>query len=254
MEMGREAGKLVAVLSPAKRMAAVSLFGRAMTRPVFEADAAHLAEELKSCPAWRLEPLLGVNPELAVQAFCAYQEFDRAGEFPALLSYRGLAYQYVEAETLSREDWDFAQEHLRLFSALYGLLRPLDGIHPYRLELQCRFRPDGRTLYAYWGNRVWEELYRERPTVINLASEEYSRLVSRYRRPEQEWITCEFRTFRRGKLVTLPALAKMARGRMARAIIRNRWERPGQLAAFDEDGYRFRPELSDTARMVFVQE
>ena len=106
MEMGREAGKLVAVLSPAKRMAAVSLFDRAMTRPVFEADAAHLAEELKSCPAWRLEPLLGVNPELAVQAFCAYQEFDRAGEFPALLSYRGLAYRYVEAETLSREDWD----------------------------------------------------------------------------------------------------------------------------------------------------
>lgn len=71
----------MAVLSPAKRMAADSLFDRAMTRPVFEADAAHLAEELKSCPAWRLEPLLGVNPELAVQAFCAYQEFDRRGSF-----------------------------------------------------------------------------------------------------------------------------------------------------------------------------
>ena len=69
------------------------------------------------------------------------------------------------------------------FSALYGLLRPLDGIHPYRLELQCRFRPDGRTLYVYWGNRVWEELYRERPTVINLASVSYTHLDVYKRQP-----------------------------------------------------------------------
>ena len=245
---------LVAVLSPAKRMAPASLPGREPSRPLFEAEAVRLAEVLRACPAWQLESLLGINPELALRAFLDYQGFGRAEASPALLSYRGLAYQYLEAETFTAEDWDYAADHLRLLSALYGVLRPEDGMRPYRLELQCRFRPGGKTLYAYWGDKVWREVYRGRPVVINLASEEYSRLISRYLRPDQTWITCEFRTLRRGKLITLPALAKMARGRMARAMIRGRWERVEQLTSFQEEGYRYRSELSAESRLVFVQE
>ncbi len=121
---------LVAVLSPAKRMAPASLPGREPSRPLFEAEAVRLAEVLRACPAWQLESLLGINPELALRAFLDYQGFGRAEASPALLSYRGLAYQYLEAETFTAEDWDYAADHLRLLSALYGVLRPEDGMRP----------------------------------------------------------------------------------------------------------------------------
>ena len=110
----------MAVLSPAKQMAPASLPGREPSRPLFEAEAVRLAEVLRACPAWQLESLLGINPELALRAFLDYQGFGRAEASPALLSYRGLAYQYLEAETFTAEDWDYAADHLRLLSALYG--------------------------------------------------------------------------------------------------------------------------------------
>ncbi len=120
------------------------------TTPAFLPQVRQLAEQLKSLSAWQLETLLHTSPELALRAFVHYQEFDTAHPgWPALLSYRGLAYSALSPESFSEKDLAFAQQHVRILSALYGALRPLDGILPHRLEFQCGVRVDGKTCMPF---------------------------------------------------------------------------------------------------------
>ena len=244
---------MLSILSPAKNMAAVSA-AVPVGEPVFRQEADRLAVLLKSYAPWQLESLLRISPVLAMRAYDAIQAYEpmQAG-FPALLSYRGLAYTYLAPETLKPEELLYAQEHLRLLSAQYGLLRPLDGIQPYRLEMGSRLRVDGGDLYAFWGERPCRELFAAGGPVVNLASAEYARMIQRYRLPGEELITCEFRTWRQGRL-SMPATdAKMARGRMARYLIQNRIDRPEGLWEFNWDDYAFEPGLSTAEVYVFVR-
>ena len=202
----------------------------------------------------KLKSRLKINPQLAMKAFSDFQEFESpGGESPALLSYHGLAYQNLEAESLGLEDFAFAGGSLRILSAFYGVLRPGDAIKPYRLEFQCGFQPGGKSLYHFWGDSIYRELFRNGDTVINLASREYSKTVSPFLKTGDRMITCDFLTFRRGKLITLAALAKMARGRMARFLIDNRIREPEGLREFSWEGYEFSPEHSDGENFRFVQ-
>ena len=227
---------MIAIVSPAKNMRTAGLKGLELTRPALLEKTRRLLPMLRALEPWELESRLKINPQLAMKAFSDFQEFESpGGESPALLSYHGLAYQNLEAESLGLEDFAFAGGSLRILSAFYGVLRPGDAIKPYRLEFQCGFQPGGKSLYHFWGDSIYRELFRNGDTVINLASREYSKTVSPFLKTGDRMITCDFLTFRRGKLITLAALAKMARGRMARFLIDNRracGNFPGRATSF----------------------
>lgn len=242
------------VLSPAKNMRPVSIEGMALTRPMFEKETRRLARELKGYDAWQLESLLAVNPALALRAFLDFQDFQWEKEgSPALLSFYGLAYQHIHPEDFTPEDLPFAQEHLRILSAFYGLLRPLDGIQPYRLEMAGRLRVDGQNLYRFWGDKPCRALFDGGEPVVNLASGEYAKALLAHLGPQDRPVTCRFEVRRRGKRVMLATEAKMARGEMARAVIKNRLTRPEELWSFEWEGYAFEPALSDERLYVYVK-
>lgn len=256
---------MITILSPAKNMRVASFKGAPLTEPVFLQKTRRLAAYLKGLNPWELESAMKLNPQLALTAFEYAQNFEKdvrdsvenTSGFPdwpcpALLAFHGLAYRYLDAASLTGEDLLYSQDHLRIVSALYGLLRPLDGIFPYRLEFQCKIKPEGKSLYAFWGDDLSRALSGQ--TVINLASAEYAKAVSPKRGEGPRVITCEFRVPRRGKLVTLPTEAKMARGRMARFILQNRLDSPEELTAFCWEGWTYCGELSRKDTLLFIRQ
>ena len=241
-------------LSPAKNMRALPPMPQGMPEasvPRFLYRAEGLAARLKSKAPYALESILQTSPQIALRAAALYQDWTNAGGVPAVLAYDGLAYKNLEAETLTPSDLAFAQEHVRLFSAFYGPLRPLDAIQPYRLELAHKL--DGETLYDFWGRAFYDDLFGNGDGIaVNLASNEYSKAVRPYLLPADRMVTCEFLTYRKGKLRCLATIAKMARGRMARYIIENRIEAPEQLTFFDWNDFQYEQSLSDNNTLAFI--
>jgi len=246
---------MVLLLSPAKNMrSAAAPAGVEVTRPAFLEQTARLAALLRVQSAWQLESLLGISPELALRALAMYQTLDLSQPgSPAAASYYGLAYRHLEAGSFSSADWAWAQGHLRIASAFYGLLRPADGIVPHRLDFANRLRAEGGTLYRFWGGQIAAGVFACDPVAVDLASAEYARCVAPWAGPGQRVVKVEFLLHRRGKLVTLPTEAKMCRGAMARWAVLNRLEAPEQLCGFTEMGYRFAPRPSGADRLVFIK-
>ncbi len=250
---------MLAILSPAKQMREVPLpgspcSGLALSHPVFAQEAARIAALLREREVWELESLMKVNPALALRTFLDYQAFaDRPAATPALLAYHGLAFQHLDAATLTEREFRSANRRLRILSGLYGILRPLDGVKPYRLEMQCPLKIEEKGLYAFWGDRLYQELFRNGETVVNLASAEYAKAVIPWLRPGDRMVACEFRTRVRGKLTMHATAAKAARGRMARWIAQQELDTPEALRAFDWEDYTFEPALSSDSRYVFVR-
>ena len=241
-------------LSPAKNMRAmppVRSDTPAATEPVYLYKSEGLAAALSSKAPYALESILQTSPAIALRAAALYQDWKNRGGVPAIFAYDGLAYKYLEAETLTSGDLMFAQQHLRLFSAFYGPLRPLDAIQPYRLELAHKL--DGQSLYTFWGRAFYDALFGEGEGIaVNLASSEYSKAVRPHLRPADRMITCEFLTYRKGKLRCLATMAKTARGRMARYIWQNRIEAPEQLTFFDWNDFQYEQSLSDNNTLTFI--
>ena len=243
---------MIAILSPAKNMRSAPERALPTTRPQRGQEAEELADVLCAMPAYELESTMQISPALALRAAADFAAWTPEGGDPAILAYDGLAYKYLDADSLTDDDLCFAQNHLRHMSALYGALRPLDVIHPYRLDMSRR--PRGMNLYKFWGSKLRDDLYAETDLVINLASSEYSRAVSKQLKPGDRFLTCEFLSERGGKLRCLAANAKMARGAMARYIIQNRIDRQEDLTGFDELGFAFAPSLSNDAVYTYVQQ
>lgn len=246
---------MIAILSPAKNMLPTVRDSLRLSRPAFPEQTGQLAEMLRGYASWELESLLKINPELALKAYLDFQEFslNKPGT-AALLTYHGLAFRHLDAPSFSPAELAFAEEHVRILSALYGLLRPLDGILPYRLEMQAKVRTGGKNLYQFWGDRLYHALYHENQPVINLASLEYSKAISPYLKPSDVWITCQFLVCRAGKWKALATESKMARGEMVRWIVQNRIEDPKRLQDFTFLGYRFAPLRSQDCLYVFTKE
>lgn len=243
---------MLTILSPAKNMrAAASAAVPAATAPRFATQTSALYRQLCALAPYEIESLMRVSPALALRACADFAAWQPDGGAPALLAYDGLAYRHLDAASLSGSALEFAQAHLRILSAFYGVLRPLDLIRPYRLEMA--HKPAGQSLYRFWGDALYRDLFAQGQPVVNLASGEYSRAVSPHLRPGDQLITCEFLTFRKGKLQCLATVAKMARGRMARYILERRADDPALLTGFDWDGFAFEPALSSQTTLAFVQ-
>lgn len=245
---------MIAVISPAMNMKIPDRAGLEATRPVFWEEAQKIGGVLASLQPWEFEEWMHVSPKLAAQAFVDAREFAAGREgSPAILTYTGLVYRYIRPLELSGEELLYAQDHLCILSALYGALRPLDAILPYRLEMACRLPIEGKRLYTYWGDRLYTHLFGRREPVVNLASEEYAKAVRRYLEPVDLFLDIQFLVWKNGKLRTITAWAKMARGAMVRQIIKNRWDRPDQLREFEWEGFSFEEALSDEKKYVFVR-
>ena len=173
---------------------------------------------------------------------------------PALLAYEGIQYRYMAPGVFTREELNYVQTHVRILSGLYGLLRPFDGVIPYRLEMQAKLKvAQAKDLYDYWGGALARQLYDESGCVINLASKEYSLCISRHQKPGTELITCVFGEEEDGRVVEKGTLCKMARGEMVRYLAQVQGEAPEALKGFSGLGYEFAPERSDDSNYVFLR-
>ena len=165
---------------------------------------------------------------------------------PAIMAYEGIQYQYMAPGVFSQEQLEYVEEHLRILSGFYGVLRPFDGVAPYRLEMQARLSVcEVKNLYEFWGTSLAENLFSETDCVVNLASREYGLCVSRYVPEGARFVTCIFGQRKGDKIVERGTQCKMARGEMVRYMAEQRITEPEQMHAFDRLGYRFLPGQSD---------
>ena len=174
---------------------------------------------------------------------------------PAVLSYEGIQYRYMAPGVMTAAHLDYLREHLRILSGFYGLLRPFDGVTPYRLEMQAKLNVDGcRNLYQFWGDRLARQLASETGFVLNLASKEYSKAVEPYLPKSVRFVTCAFGEWKGGRVMEKGTQCKMARGQMVRWMAERNIEGPENLRAFDQLGYRFHGELSAENHLVFLKQ
>ena len=245
------------IISPAKQMGEEREFLAPRGRPLYESRAAELAAYLRSLPYPELRRLLACNEALARAAYETYQtmELQRA-DTPALLAYRGIQYQYMAPQVFEETYFDYVQEHLRILSGLYGILRPLDAVMPYRLEMQAkvRFGP-WRDLYHFWGDSLYRALTDDGDRVIlNLASREYSRAVEPWLTGADTFVTCTFGELQGEKVIEKGVYVKMARGEMVRWMAEHAVERLEDLRQFDRLGFSYCPDRSRPERLVFLMD
>ena len=175
---------------------------------------------------------------------------------PALFSYEGIQYQYMGSRVLSRDALEYLQDNLRILSGFYGILKPLDGIVPYRLEMQSKFiNYKNKDLYEYWADKIANSLFEETNLIINLASKEYSKCVEKYLKnsPGTKFITCVFGEINGDKVIEKGTLAKMARGEMVRYLAQNNVYDLEGLKRFDKLGYKYSQEKSNENTYVFIK-
>lgn len=171
---------------------------------------------------------------------------------PAILAYEGIAYQYMAPAVFEEGQLSYVQEHLRILSAFYGVLKPMDGVTPYRLEMQAKAAiSDSKNLYEFWGDKIYSECKDEDGIIINLASKEYSKCIEKYLTPFDTYITCTFCEIDKGKLVQKGTYAKMARGEMVRYMAEKQIKNTNDIKEFNRLGYVFREDLSSGTEYVF---
>lgn len=251
---------MLAVISPAKSLDFERSFPPLpTTSPAFSDDAGRLAEAAAKLSAPKLAGLMRISDKLARLNVERYRDFAEAPQRPAIHAFAGDVYVGFEVKSLAEEAVLFAQDRLRILSGLYGLLRPLDEIRPYRLEMGTKWAPGrAKNLYAYWQDRIAVKLEQDlaeagSDTIINLASQEYWAAVGSRLSDGTRVIEIDFREEGPGGLRFNSFAAKRARGMMARYICEHRLADPEALKGFDSDGYRYVAEASDEARWRFVR-
>ena len=255
---------MLVVVSPAKALNFEEPDpGIAWTKPLMMAQTRELMKTTRTLSAVDLAGLMGLSEKLADLNRDRYRAF-RLEHTPenakqAVLAFAGDTYRGLDATSLSPEDLDHAQTHLRIISGLYGVLRPLDLIQPYRLEMGTRLTtPRGHSLYDFWGDRIARALNRDLKqldsrVVLNAASKEYFNAIPSDRL-KASVVTPVFKEMRNGVARTLGFTAKVSRGMMARYVIRNRIDSVEDLKSFDADGYRFDPDSSSPSTFVFIRQ
>ena len=243
------------IISPAKKMRVDRDSFPVRDLPALLPKAEALTEQLRSMPYEDLKALWKCNDRIAALNTERLRSMDlRHGLTPAILAYDGIQYQYMAPGVFTEGELEYVQEHLRILSGFYGVLRPFDGVTPYRLEMQARLSPcEGKDLYSYWGTSIAEMIWAETDCVVDLASREYSLCVSRHRPPEKRLVTCVFGERKDGRIIEKGTLCKMARGEMVRFLAQWRAEEPEALRDFDRLGYRFSPADSTPAAYVFLK-
>ena len=254
---------MLAVISPAKTLDTISEPATTVhSQPELLDEAQRLVSQLRAMAPHELSALMSISDKLGTLNYERYQQWaqpftpDNARQ--ALLTFKGDVYTGMNIGAFDEQDFSFAQHHLRILSGLYGMLRPLDLMQPYRLEMGTRLRTErGDNLYQFWGETITRALDQAlqasgSPVLINLASKEYFKAV----KPallRAEVITPVFKEYRGGSYRVISLLAKKARGAMAAYLIRQRLQEPDDLKHFDQDGYAFDEQRSSDSQWVFTR-
>ncbi len=254
---------MIVVISPAKTLdfenpAVTETF----SQPDFLAKSTKLIDQLRQLDPAKVSALMNISDKLGSLNFGRFQDwqtpFTQANAKQAVLAFKGDVYTGLDADTLSEADLQYAQQHLRILSGLYGLLRPLDLIQPYRLEMGTPFaNNDGKNLYEFWGSSITDAMNdvlatEDSPILVNLASNEYFKSLQP-QAVKAKIITPVFKDFKGDKYKIISFFAKKARGLMTRYIIENRIEQADQIKAFDVDGYQYAESMSNDKEWVFIR-
>ena len=241
------------LLSPAKKMRRDTDSLAVSDLPQFLDRTREILAYLRSQTPADLQKLWGCNDAIAQQNLERLEQMDLASSLtPAILSYDGIAFQHMAPAVFTEGALHYVQDHLRILSGFYGVLRPMDGVAPYRLEMQARAGISGhKDLYDFWGSSLWEACRDESRIFLNLASKEYSKAILPYLTPEDSWIDVTFCELVKGKLAQKATFAKMARGEMVRYLAENQIQDPKDMAGFHALGYSLRQDLSTDREYVF---
>lgn len=241
------------ILAPAKKMKVNTDDISYDALPVLLHETEQILEYLIRLSDDELKRLWKCNDKIAQENIFRIRNMNlRKNLTPAILSYEGIAYQYMAPIVFENAHFDYVERNLRILSGFYGVLKPLDGVVPYRLEMQAKAEIGGlRNLYDFWGDKLYKEVRDDSGIIINLASKEYSKGIEKYLIATDRYITVEFVEEHKGKLVTKGTYAKMARGEMVRFMAENNVENPEDIKEFDRLGYCYRDDLSDEKNYFF---
>ena len=250
---------MISIISPAKNMRNLKIdnikpkiYGKSR---LFTEETKEIIKELRNLTPWDIQSIMKVNEKIAFQSYAYFQDFNFDEEgVCGLLAYDGLVFKNIKAEEFTSEDFDFAHNHVRILDAFYGIVNPLDGVLPYRLEMQYKININDKNLYKFWDNKLYKKLYSEDNVIVNLASEEYAKAVRVFLDKDDIFIDIDFKIHRDGKLKTMATWAKMARGQMIKYIVENRINNPEDLKDFTFNGYKFDTTLSTDKKYVFVKQ
>jgi len=254
---------MITVLSPSKTLNEnPRKITDVYTMPSFLKEASELVGVLKKYNPEGIQELMSINPKLAtlnVERYIRWNKhFTEENAARAILMFKGEVFNGLKADTLKEEDLLYAQDHLRVISGLYGVLRPLDLIQPYRLEMGTALKTGKfNNLYDFWGSKITDNIHealdnQKQQVLVNLASDEYFNAIDTDKL-NARIIKCQFKEERDGKLKFITIYGKKARGLMTRHILQNRIEDPENLKAFDEEGYFFSEEHSSENMFMFVR-
>ncbi|MFB6342429.1 peroxide stress protein YaaA [Saccharicrinis sp. FJH62] len=249
---------MIIIISPAKTIVSdLPCSTDHSTDPVFEHEANKLAAHLKQYTTSDLIELMGISPKLAILNYERFQSWDQPGleRLRAICSFKGEVFNGLKGWDFNEEELKYAQNHLRILSGLFGILKPLDKIKPYRLEMGTEM--DFGSLYEFWGDKITNEINKQISVVggpvINLASKEYYRALNPQRLCAPV-ITPDFKDLKNGSYKIIAIYAKKARGLMSRFILQNKITDHEEIKAFNEEGYYFNSHLSTPENPVFTRE
>ena len=244
------------IISPAKKMNTDTDTLECRSMPVFLDESAELLRWMRQLTFAQAKELWKCNDRIAEQNYRRFQEMDLERNLtPAVIAYEGIQYQYMAPAVFGGAQTDYIQEHLRILSGFYGVLKPFDGVTLYRLEMQAKASEAG-DLYKFWGDKLYREVAGEEKDgglILNLASKEYSKCIEKYLTPEDTYVTVVFGELADGKVKQKGTLAKMARGEMVRYLAENKVEDPERIKGFDRLGYCFEETLSNEKEYVFLK-
>ncbi len=243
------------IISPAKKMKTDTDTFAWKDLPAFLQQARRLRDWINTLSYEDARKLWACNEKIASGNRERFRNMDFEHNLtPAILSYDGIQYTCMAPSVFEDSQLDYIQENLRILSGLYGVLRPMDGVTPYRLEMQAKVDVDGcSNLYDFWQDALYREVMDGSRTVINLASREYGRCVETFLRPGDRLINCVFGEPGEGRVMQKGVYVKMARGDMVRFMAVHRIREPEQIRAFNWSGYAFSEDLSNESEYVFLR-
>lgn len=253
---------MLILISPAKTLKTDVPALKNSSVPEFLSKSNKLASKLKKLKPQKLGELMGISAKLAQLNYERYQAwkvpFKNNDALTAVFAFRGEVYNGIDIDSFTKEDLEYTNNHLRILSGLYGILKPMDAILPYRLEMGTKLKISTYSnLYEYWGDKITHHINRElkqsaESTIINLASNEYFKVIST-KKLKANTITPTFMEQKNGKYKVISIYAKKARGLMTTYILKNRISQVEDIKHFVADGYNYNDNLSDNSKFVFTR-
>lgn len=242
------------IIAPAKKMIVDSDTFSYEDLPQYLDQTEQILQTMQKLSYVQAKKLWNCSDKLAKQNYEWLQKINLKQHLtPALLAFSGIQYQYMAPDLFTEPALDYVRQNLRILSGFYGILRPFDGVVPYRLEMQSKLQVETyNTLYDFWNSKIYDALTDGIEPIVNLSSQEYTNSIKPYLKPNQKMITIVFGSLVDDKLKTKATLAKMARGEMVRFMAENNISNISEIKNFNHPDWKFSPEFSDENRLVFV--